>query len=145
MGRQLPEEVRNLYLWHDGCAIWMVPDLGFRGLKSSLQAFSMIQNLDLPELSNAEVTFERGSLFPVFDMDKPAFAVRTTRGSRERQSPLYLLDFEMSQLTMVARSVTAFIAHLVRELEASNFLVTEHGLTWRHDPLMVSRTMTPIG
>lgn len=145
IGRQLPEEVRTLYRWHDGCAIWLVPSVGFRGLGASSQAFSIIQPLELPELSNGEVTFESGSLFPVFDMDKPSLAVIAARGSRQRESALYVLDFEMGQLTMVARSMSAYIAHLYSELEAGNFVVTVHGLKWKRDPIRFSRTMTPIG
>lgn len=145
IGRQLPEEVRMLYRWHDGCAVWLVPSLGFRGLGASSQAFSIIQGLELPELSNSEVTFESGSLFPVFDMDKPSLAVIATRGARERESGLYVLDFEMGQLTMIARSMRAYIAHLLSELEAGNFVVTVHGLKWKRDPFRLSRTMTPIG
>ena len=134
-----------MYLWHDGCAPRLVPDIGYRGLSRAVQEFSIIRDLELPQLSNAEGKLEPGSLFPVLDMDKIALAVVTTRESRERESPLFFLDFEMAQLTLPAHSVSAFIAHLLRALEACNFEVTRHGLTWSPDPLRLSPTMTPIG
>lgn len=132
-------------MWHDGCIVWLVPHLSFRGLQRSHAGYQRLRDAELPGVSNDSQKIPRGALFPVFDMDRAAIAALTFESPGQPTSPLYLLDFEMDQLTMVAHSMGAFINHLVRELETGNFEITEHGLMWKRDPLRFSRSMTPLG
>ena len=144
VGQRLPDELRTLYSWHDGCSVFLVPGVLYRGSGWSSDAFASICNFRLPALSNAGGERPPGKMLPVFDMDKPLLAVALTPESADSKAPLFYLDFEMDQLTMIARSTGAFIGRLLQELESANFDVTRHGLRWTRDPLALSRSMTPI-
>jgi hypothetical protein len=144
LGRRLPDETRTLYSWHDGCSVFLVPGLLYRGSEWSIGVFSSISNVRLRALSNAVGIRPEGKMFPVFDMDKVLLTVELTPSSSEGPTPLYCLDFELDQLTMIARSIDAYVALLLRALESRNFEVTRHGLRWTRDPIGLSRTMTPI-
>jgi hypothetical protein len=143
-GRYFADEVRELYRWHDGCAVFLVPDISFRGLRRSLDRYLMVGDFQLPQPSNFTDRIEPIELFPVLDRDRVALPVMTTSKSRQPTSPLFLLDFEMDQLTMVARSLTDFVEFLLHELERGNYEMTKYGLQWRRPPPF-SRDMTPIG
>ncbi len=145
LGSLLPTDVRDLFAAHDGCAIWIAPGVGFAGLERSLHMHSTIRDLPLPRLSNGNRAIDANTFFPILDMDKVLLAVATSRGPRELSSPLYLVDYEMDQLTIVARSVGDFISYLLNELDEGNFEVAKNGPAWKQDPLRFSRTMTPIG
>lgn len=124
--------------------MFLVPGLLYRGSEWSNGVSESINNVRLPPLSNAGIKGPQGRMFPVFDMDRVLLAVALTTGSAGDQTPLYYLDFEMDQLTMIARSIGAYIGRLLRALEAGDFEVTRHGLQWTRDPIEVSSSMTPI-
>ena len=144
LGRQLPDEVRTLFSWHDGCSVFLVPGVLYRGSEWSIETFESISNIRLPALSNAVGTGQPGTLLPLFDMDRVLLTVALPP-EPAGETPLFYLDFEMDQLTMIARSVGAYVLRLLRALEAGNFEVTHHGLRWAHDPTEISPEMTPFG
>lgn len=145
LGGQLPDEVRTLFSWHDGCSVFLVPGVLYRGSEWSSEAFASISKMRLPALSNADGTGQPATLLPVFDIDRVLLTVALTTEPAGDQTPLFYLDFEMDQLTVIARSIGAYVLRLLRALEAGDFEVTPHGLRWAHDPIEISPEMTPIG
>jgi hypothetical protein len=147
IGRMLPTEVRELYKWHNGCVVWLVPDIGFRNLGLALSIYEIEKKAkSLPRLSNSNGRIEPDELFTVLDVDKPSLCVRTTLGERIPASPVYLLDVD--QLTMVSKSLSALIEHFIGELEAGHVELTEHGIRWASTAGAFSffdRSMVPYG
>ena len=149
IGRLLPAEARDVYKWHNGCTVWLVPDIGFYNMQVARSIYDITKKQEfLPPLSNATEQLEASELFAIFNVDKPSLCVRTTVDERIAASPVYFLDFEMDQFTMAAKSISDLVAQFIREFEAGHAELTEHGIMWTNGPGAFSffdRSMVPYG
>jgi len=132
IGRLLPAEARDVYRWHNGVGVWLVPDVGFPQLRIARAVFEVTKNIEqLPTLSNAADQIEPLELLAVFNIDKPSLCVRTTVGQRVPVSPVYYLDLENFDFIEVSKSISALIEHFIDELQAGHVELTEHGIHWK--------------
>jgi hypothetical protein len=149
IGRLLPVEARDVYKWHNGTIVWLVPDIGFKNIRLAGSIYDITKKQkSLPPLSNGAEQLDARELFEIFDVDKPSLCVRTTVGERIPTSPVYFLDPEMDQFTMAAKSISDLVEHFIRELEAGHVELTEHGIMWTSEAGAFSffdRSMTPYG
>lgn len=147
LGRLLPEEARELYLWHNGCGYTaFVPGVDFQKLEVAYQWWLPTRQLATPfEVTNRQGAIEVRVLFPVFNINKLSLDVMTSVERRAKSSPLYLLDLEMTRLTLQAHSIRNFIEHLIGLFEHGYVESTEHGLRWTREPYSFDPSMTPYG
>ena len=131
IGRLLPDEAREIYRWHNGCGVWLVPNVGFPMLRLSRTVYDVTKEVRrLPDLSNAADQVRPHELFAVFNTNKPLLCVRTTVGQRAPVSPVYYLDMENFDFIVVSKSISALVEHFIDELEAGHVELTEHGIMW---------------
>jgi hypothetical protein len=148
IGRLLPTEARDVYKWHNGCIVWLVPGIGFRNMRLARSIYDITKKQEfVPPLSNGAELLEASELFEIFNVDKPSLCVRTTVDERIPASPVYFLDPEMDQFTMVAKSISDLVDRFIRELEAGHVQLTEHGIMWTSEAGAFSffRSMAPYG
>jgi hypothetical protein len=148
IGRLLPEDARELFLWHDGSPnVNLVPDVSFNPLWVYRNSYLAVRGDRLGRVTNAHGgDIKLAVLFEVLNKNKMPFMVLTTKSQRERTSPVYVALFEdLHDVTMVARSLSDLLIHLTAELESGNTEGTSHGLRWVQDPLQFETDMEPYG
>jgi hypothetical protein len=129
IGRLLPTEAREVYKWHNGCIVWLVPNIGFDNIRMARAIYDITKKEVLPPLSNGTEHLEARELFAIFDVDKPSLMVRTTIGERIPASAVYFLDVD--RFTLVSESINGFVEHFIRELGTAGVELTEHGIRWK--------------
>jgi hypothetical protein len=145
LDRLLPEEARELYQWHDGCVPSLAPDLGFSSVEIAYQKILPVRGFGSLKITNAPGHIDLVTVFPVFDMDRVVFVVETASGQRPATSPLYILDLENGQLTLLSYTIRDFIDHLIEEFEAGHVRHTRHGVQWTREPFSLDPRATPYG
>jgi hypothetical protein len=148
IGRLLPEEARELFLWHDGSPnVNLVPDLSFNPLWVYRDSHLAVRGDRLGRVTNAHGgEINLAVLFEILNINKMPFMVLTTEGKREGTSPVYVSLFEdLYDVTMVAHSLSDLLLYLIAELESGNTKGTPHGLRWVQDPFQFKTNMKPYG
>lgn len=147
LGRHFSKDVMELYRWHDGSGggTWFVPFIHFNPLHQARTLYQKLADAGAFAVTNAADTIDVTDLFPVFQMERRLLSARITRGSRNDVSPLYLIDFELGQLTEEARTLRDFVDHLVELFERGQYERQGRELTWTAPPYRIERDVEPYG
>ncbi len=144
--RLLPDEAHQLYRWHDGCVVYIAPLIGFLPFHVAAKSYDVLHRGKLPEVSNAPGWQPIGPIFPLLDVYDMPLCVPTSADDHLKHAPLYYLDLENDQLTLLAWTVREFVEDVIIRLESGQTEHTEHGVfftgsaVYRFDPVMA-----PIG
>jgi hypothetical protein len=145
LGSLLPPEARELYSWHNGCVPWLAPDLGFKPIEVACARYLARRGQRLIPVTNDSAEISLHALFPILDIDKVTLNLPLISRGIGRLVPLFMLDLENNQATVVSRSVRGLIDHLIREFESGNVEYTAEGLTWKRSPYQFPVDMRPFG
>jgi hypothetical protein len=148
IGRLLPQEARDLYLWHDGCIPGIAPAISFNPLAVVAGIYTPSADFGHHELTNAQGgTVDPAALFTVLNIDTVTFSVLTTTDDRAPASGLYAPLFEdIVDITMIAYSIRGLVDQLIAEFKAGRVEYTEHGVRWTRDVFSWFRQdMEPFG
>jgi hypothetical protein len=145
--RRFTKDVIELYRWHDGSdgATSFVPSIDFGPLHMALKTYESVFRGESFPVTNAPDRYELTDLFPVFNHERIQFTVRLTRDGRSETSPLYIIDFELGQLTEEARTLGDYIDHLVELFERREYEVHGQGLRWTGVPYRLEPDIEPYG
>ncbi len=147
LGRHFSKDAIELYRWHDGSGggTWFVPLIDFNALHIAQEVYQAVADTGVFAVTNSPDTIDAVDLFPVFQHERILLSVRLTRTGSSDVSPLYLIDFELGQLTEAARTLRDFVDHLIELFERGQYEAYGRELRWTAPPYRVEPDMEPYG
>lgn len=147
LNRHFSKDAIELYRWHDGSGggTWFVPLIHFNPLHIAREVYQTMADAGVFAVTNAADRIDMADLFPIFQHERLLLSVRLTGSGGSDSSPLYVIDFELGQLTQAARRLRDFVDHLIELFERGQVEVHGQELRWTAPPYRVAPDMEPYG